>query len=272
MILPDTGHNLYSVIKNDIKNISYVQRKIRFYVESPDSFPKNIILPLSSIFMRMPKRIMRLYSEQLNNVTSLNCKLPEAMYSSRKELKNIERKIDSLYSSLMSRSDEGKIFEEETNLMAAELLEIDSGDTLEEMMKKSSLERKLGNIKHARTMSRNYMQDTPKEISLLEYQRKILHDCISRCELVLQKSKHIESILTSCLTGIISVNQKQDLMLHLGIAFYNVKEYVSYVTDYTATELINATSHFSQSSFKIDMAMEDSASNIDALNFIGEIR
>src|SRR3989344_2972963 len=268
MILPDTGHNLYSVIKNNIKNIGYVQKRIRFYVESPDTFPKNIILPLSSIFMRRPKRIMKLYAEQLNNVSSLNSKLPEAMYSSRKELKNIERKIDDLYSCMVSRSDENKIFENETNLVAAELLEINPEETLYEMMKKSSLERKLGNIKHARTMSRNYLQDTPKEISLLEYQRKILHDCVSRCELVLQKSKHIESILTSCLTGIISVSQKQDLMLHLGIAFYNVNEYVRYVTDYTATELINATSHFSQSSFKMDIAMEDGASNIDALNFM----
>lgn len=273
MILPDTGSGLYHLIKNDIQNIGYVQNRIRFYMEDPYSFPKCIFMVLSSLFTRRSKRVMDLYAMQLGNVSSLNKKLPEAIYPSRKELINIEKKIDNLYSGLVSRSEEPKILGKQAELANNELMKLsDEYASIPERMKKSNLERKLAKTNHALMMSRDYISNIPREITLLESQRRILQDCISRCEYVLQKSKHIESILTSCLTGIISVSQKRDMMMHIGIAFTNLNEYVSYITNYTAIELINSANSFSNSSFAMDFAIDDSTSNIDALNFIGEFK
>lgn len=268
MILPNSSQGLYRVIKENISSIKATQKRISFYIESADSFPKCILLA----FVRKPEKIMELYTAQFYNVSALNRKLPEAIYYSKHELMGIESRIDQLYANLMSKNEESGKIEDEIIAARAELTMLKASQDGENyLMKKSCLERKLSKAKQSFALSKDYISNLPAEISLLESQQKILQNYNSRCEYVLQKSKHIESILSSCLSGIKSINTKQDLMLHLGIAFTNINQYVNQVTDYTATELVNATSNFMDSSFKLDLALEDSSYGIEKLNVIEEL-
>lgn len=272
---------LYRIAEENITRIHYTQKKIGWYLKCDSSLFGKFILfshnALANIFKIKKYDILGLYQEQLKNVSSLNNALPKAISFSNQELGGIEKKINNIYEGIVIRSKGLSNTESEISRIRLELSNLpalyqDGYNTAyyKCQQRKSSLELKLSKDLHKVEMIQDYLESKPREVSLLESQHKIQYASIAKCELVLMKSRHIESILSQCLAGIKSITSKQDLLKHLGVAFSDIEDYVNYVTDYTATELLNSAAGISESSHRLSLSSDNTSSHLSALESISE--
>ena len=271
-MIPFNSIEVYKIAERDIANIKKIQDEIRFNLGN-SSFSKSLAIVARNIFGHKQYSLLELYNMQLYNVSSLNRVLPEAIRITKGELNNIESKIDGLYSNMGQKSNNLARLEEEIITNRARITNLISKNfnNYEFMMKKSTLERKLTKDRHLFALIKDYLENSPREISLLESQQKLINNCYCRFEYIFQKSKHIEAILSGCLNGIKTLTSKQELMHQLGIAFLNIEEYVSSVTDYTAREIINSTGNILGDSNILDYSLENSIGNLEVINSLEEV-
>lgn len=276
-MIPHFNEDLYKIAERGIKDIGVTQELIRKKLSNETKGLIDSILDYLS--KEEDLSITQLYNLQLENVSSLNGVLPEAIGRSNEELQGIESKIDSLYSSLVNVAEKRNSIEMETAEIQSELNRIlfaghlkDSPEYYRNSMNKSSLERKLAKNKHAIVILKDYTGNAPAEISILESHQKILQTSISRCEYVLQKSLHIESVLTDCLGSIESINTKQNLLQRLGTAFSDIEEYVWQITNYASKELLSASDNITESSSRLCISSENSTAQISVLGFLNDFK
>ena len=276
MILPYSATEIYRIADRDIRNIGYIQEEIRLQIRAASSLSTTLFLAARELFGTKSLDMINLYNKQLYNVSSLNSVLPRAISISNNELRNLEKQIDELYSSLVKKANESAILDEGIITTRADItnlrLQENSAAAIYDMARrKSNLERRL--IKHKQNFEliKDYLTNAPREISILETQHKLLQNSTSRCEFVFQKSRHIECVLSGCINGIKSISSKQELLQRLGVAFIDIEEYVTNITDYTANEILNAASDLFESSLSIGLSAENSLQQIEVLSVLEEI-
>ncbi len=268
---------LYKSAEQEILRIHSTQKKISWRIKSNSSLIGKLAIAsrntLCYILNMKRYNLLDLYNEQLKNVSSLNKILGRAIIVSNEELNNLESRISNNYNNIVSKSKELSCIENEASMVSSELgkMQVQQGIAYYKgMQRKSCLESRLSKSRHRIEMIQEYLESKPREISLLETQHKMQYGSIAKCELVLLKSKHIESILSECLAGVKSIASKRDLLKHLGVAFSDVEDYVNYVTNYAATELLNSASGIADSSYRLELSTGNSSSHLSALESINE--
>lgn len=272
--------NDYRIIEYNLQDIKKMQNEIRLNLN--DSIYCKIFLHARNLFRKVRGReilsVIQLYNKQLENISILNKILGENINKSKPELEYLDGKINKLYQNLINNSGMAAILEKEENHLHSELENLiclnnknDNRLIYKMSFKKSSIERKLATNKNRLSLIKNYSEYIPREISLFESQQKLLHNTLSRCEYLFQKSMHIEVILSNSLSGIKSISSKKELLKRLSIAFSELEEYVINLADYSAREMLNSAGSLLEADFRLSLSIDNSIANLENLTIMGEI-